>query len=123
MLAERCGELGSGAREALAHGLRADAEDLGDLGGLHALDADQQGDLAIGRRERREGAVERALGLRVRECLEWRALGACDICARQIPCELVAYGLRSHPADHEAMRDREQPCPDPGLWSEHPGVL
>ena len=49
---------------------------VGDLGGLQALDADQQRDLAVRGRELRERALERELGLRVGERLERRALVA-----------------------------------------------
>ena len=67
MLAERGGELGACAGEALANRIGTQLEDLGDLGGLHALDADQQRDLAIRRRQGAERALECELRLRIGE--------------------------------------------------------
>jgi hypothetical protein len=82
MLAERLGELGACAGEALANRLRRLAEDLGDLGRRQAFDADQERDFAVGRRERGKRTLERELGLGIRERLERRPLVAGGLAAR-----------------------------------------
>ena len=68
-IAERVGELDAGARESRWRtASRPLAEEIGgDLGRPQPLDADEQRDLAILRREARERALERELHLRVRE--------------------------------------------------------
>ena len=70
MIAERSGELGAGAREALANGFGFVAKDVGHLRRRHAFDTDEQRDLAIRGSERREGLLERELLLRIGERLE-----------------------------------------------------
>lgn len=108
MIAERSGELGARAREALANGLGSVTQDVGDLGGGHAFHADEERDLAIGGSERGERPLERELLLRVRERIERRALTACDLARRKVAGELGAHGLGADPADHQPVGDGEQ---------------
>lgn len=65
MLAEQVRKVCACASEPLAYGIRANAEDLGDLTRLHALDADEQCNFTILRRERGESTLERELRLRI----------------------------------------------------------
>ena len=108
MLAERLGELGPGTGEPLADRLRLLSEDLGDLRRREALDAHQQGDLAIRRRELCERALEGELRLRVGERLERRACVAGQLARGEIARELRAHGLGAGPAHEQPVRDGEQ---------------
>ena len=121
MLAERGRELAACACEPLAHGIAANAEDLGDLRGGEPLDTDQQRDLAIGRRQLGKRALERGLRLRRGDGVEWRAIAGGLVV--EVAGELGADGLCARPADDQAVRDREQPRAEPGVLGEPLGML
>lgn len=123
MLAERFGELGPRTREALADRFGFLIEDDGDLGRLHALDADEQRHLAVGGGESGERALERVLGLRVGDRFERRALLAGRLARGQIAGELGAHGLGAGPAHDEPVGDREQPGAEPRVGREALRVL
>lgn len=123
MLAERFGELGSSTRQALAHGIGTQAEDRRDLARLHAFDADEQRDLAIGGRQRGKRALERELRLRIGEGFERRAIGGRDITFGEITGERLANRLRAAPADDQRVRHREQPGGKARIGGELLGML
>jgi hypothetical protein len=115
--------VGTRAGESLANGVGAEAEDLGDLARLHALDPDEQRDLSMRGGERCERAFECELGLRVGDRLERRALRPGGFLGGQVAGELRAHRLRAPPRLDEMVRDREQPRAEPGVGGETFRVL
>lgn len=106
-LSDQCPQTAQRAMERDADGTRGGADDPRDLGRVHARDAAEQDDLALGRGELGERAVhscEQFPGLRS----VIRTVGGGDALARPrflIPANSPAPVV----IDHEATRDREEP--------------